>query len=105
MRAAIRRAGLTPEAVDCISAHGTGTRKNDTIETAAIKEVFGSRAYKIPVHAVKSMTGHMIAASGAVEAVAAALTLTTGLIPPTINLREPDPACDLDYVLRRGEAV
>jgi 3-oxoacyl-[acyl-carrier-protein] synthase II len=68
------------------------------VETAALKEVFGRRAYDIPVHSVKSMTGHLIAASGAVEAAAAALTLARGAVPPTINLDSPDPACDLDYV-------
>ncbi|MGB2821177.1 MAG: beta-ketoacyl-[acyl-carrier-protein] synthase family protein [Phycisphaerae bacterium] len=98
MRKAIRDARLTPDDVDCVSAHGTGTVKNDIVETAAIKEVLGARARIVPVHAVKSMTGHMIAASGAVEAVAAVLTLGRGVVPPTINLDRPDPECDLDYV-------
>ena len=98
MRKALRSAGLGPEDIDCVNAHGTGTPKNDVVETAAIKEVLGRRAYEIPVHSVKSMTGHMIAASGAVEAAAAALTLARGTVPPTINLRKPDPQCDLDYV-------
>jgi 3-oxoacyl-[acyl-carrier-protein] synthase II len=98
MRKALADAGLRPEDIDCVNAHGTGTPKNDTVETRAIKEVLADRARKIPVHAVKSMTGHMIAASGAVEAVAAALTLRTKVVPPTINLRNPDPECDLDYV-------
>jgi 3-oxoacyl-[acyl-carrier-protein] synthase II len=98
MRKAMRSAGLGPEEIDCVSAHGTGTPKNDIVETAAIKEALGRRAYEIPVHSVKSMTGHMIAASGAVEAAAAALTLARGAVPPTINLRKPDPQCDLDYV-------
>ena len=98
MTKALGDAGLRPKDVDCVNAHGTGTPKNDAVETAAVKEVLGERARRIPVHAVKSMTGHMIAASGAVEAAAAVLTLRTGTVPPTINLRTPDPECDLDYV-------
>jgi len=98
MTVALADAGLAPGQIDCVSAHGTGTPKNDVVETAAIKEVLGPRAYDVPVHAVKSMTGHMIAASGAVEAAAAALTLSERTVPPTINLERPDPACDLDYV-------
>ena len=98
MTKALADAGLRPEDVDCVNAHGTGTPKNDAVETAAVKEMLGDRARRIPVHAVKSMTGHMIAASGAVEAAAAVLTLRTGTVPPTINLRTPDPECDLDYV-------
>lgn len=98
MRRAMQNAALTPRDIDCVSAHGTGTPKNDVIETLAIKEALGPRAHEIPVHSVKSMTGHMIAASGAVEAVAAALTLARGTVPPTINLTQPDSHCDLDYV-------
>jgi 3-oxoacyl-[acyl-carrier-protein] synthase II len=98
MRMALRTAGLAPQDIDCVSAHGTGTPKNDVVETAAIKAALGPRAREIPVHSVKSMTGHMIAASGAVEAAAAALTLAHGIVPPTMNLRTPDPQCDLDYV-------
>jgi 3-oxoacyl-[acyl-carrier-protein] synthase II len=98
MRKALRSAGLGPEDIDCVSAHGTGTPKNDAVETAAIKQALGGRAYAIPIHAVKSMTGHMIAASGAAEAAAAALTLARNTVPPTINLCKPDPQCDLDYV-------
>jgi 3-oxoacyl-[acyl-carrier-protein] synthase II len=98
MRRAMRQAGLGPEQIDCVNAHGTGTPKNDAIETAAIKEALGHRAYELPVHAVKSMTGHLIAASGAVEAAVAALTLARHAVPPTINLQAPDPQCDLDYV-------
>lgn len=100
MRRAMRVARLAPEQIDCISAHGTGTPKNDAAETAGIKEAFGRRAYEIPVHAVKSMTGHMIAASGAAEAAVAALTLAVGTVPPTLNLQARDPDCDLDYVPR-----
>jgi 3-oxoacyl-[acyl-carrier-protein] synthase II len=98
MARALRDAALSPAEIDCINAHATGTPKNDAVETAAIKEVFGLRAREIPVHAVKSMTGHLIAASGAVEAVAAVLTLSEHVVPPTINLHTPDPECDLDYV-------
>lgn len=98
MTRAIKDAGLTPESVDCVNAHGTGTPKNDVVETRAIKRVLGARAGVIPVTANKSMTGHMIATSGAVEAVASALTLHTGKVPPTINFTCPDPECDLDYV-------
>jgi len=98
MTKALGSARLEPADIDCISAHGTGTIKNDLVETAAIKDVLGQRARQIPVHAVKSMTGHMIAASGAVEAVAAALTIARRVVPPTINLTQPDPQCDLDYV-------
>ncbi len=97
MRKALLDAGLFPGEVDCVNAHGTGTPKNDAVETAAIKEVLGERAYEIPVHAVKSMTGHLIAAAGAVEAAAAVLTLAKGAVPPTANLTRPDPQCDLDY--------
>lgn len=97
MRRALRSANLEPADIDCVNAHATGTPKNDIVETTAIKEALGSRAREIPVHAVKSMTGHLIAASGAVEAVAAALTVARGIVPPTINLQRPDPQCDLDY--------
>jgi 3-oxoacyl-[acyl-carrier-protein] synthase II len=98
MTAALADSRLAPEQIDCINAHGTGTPQNDIVETAAIRDVLGSRADQIPVHAVKSMTGHMIAASGAVEAVAAILTIRRGRVPATINLRRPDRECDLDYV-------
>ncbi len=102
MTRAIADARLTPDAIDCINAHATGTPKNDVAETRAIKRVLGTRARGIPVTANKSMTGHLIASSGAVEAVASCLTLLTGRIPPTINLLEPDPECDLDYVPKVG---
>jgi 3-oxoacyl-[acyl-carrier-protein] synthase II len=95
---AVKDADIEPEDIDCVNAHGTGTPKNDIVETSAINEVLGPRARQIPVHAIKSMTGHLIAASGAVEAVATVLTLSSGTVPPTINLKAPDPECDLDYV-------
>lgn len=98
MSKALEVAELKPDDIDCVNAHGTGTIKNDIVETAAIKEVLGKHAYNIPVHSVKSMTGHMIAASGAVEAVTAALTISEERIPPTINLTKADDQCDLDYV-------
>lgn len=98
MNAAIRDSGINPEDVDYINAHGTSTQLNDANETNAIKEVFGSNAYKIPVSSTKSMTGHMLGAAGGVEAAICALSLKNGIIPPTINLFNRDPECDLDYV-------
>ena len=98
MNRALEIARLKPDDIDCVNAHGTGTVKNDVVETMAIKESLGLRAYEIPVHAVKSMTGHMIAASGALEAVVAALTIRHEVVPPTINLEKADDECDLDYV-------
>jgi 3-oxoacyl-[acyl-carrier-protein] synthase II len=98
MTKAIADAGLSPDEIDSINAHGTGTQKNDIAETLAIKQTLGARAKAIPVTANKSMTGHMIATSGAMEAIASAMTLYTRKIPPTINLACPDPQCDLDYV-------
>jgi 3-oxoacyl-[acyl-carrier-protein] synthase II len=98
MTRALRDAGLRPKEIDAVNAHGTGTLKNDVAETLAIKQVLGPRARAIPVTANKSMTGHLIAASGAVEAVASTLTLFTSKVPPTINRQHPDPECDLDYV-------
>lgn len=98
MRLALAEAKIQPADVDVISAHATSTWIGDRSETAAIKSVFGEAAYQIPVTANKSMTGHMLGASGAVQAIALIKSLQEGLIPPTINLEEPDPACDLDYV-------
>jgi 3-oxoacyl-[acyl-carrier-protein] synthase II len=98
MQAALNNANLTPEKIGYINAHGTGTQLNDATETAAIKKVFGAHAYKIPVSSTKSMHGHLMGAAGAVELVATTLALTNNQLPPTINLVEPDPECDLDYV-------
>jgi len=98
MRDAVARSGLDRSEVDYINAHGTSTPYNDTAETQAIKSVFGDHAYEMAISSNKSMFGHMFGAAGAVEAVATALTLHHGVIPPTINLRTPDPECDLDYV-------
>ncbi len=98
MEAALRDAKLNLEDVDYINAHGTSTPLNDANETKAIKKVFGDHAYRIPVSSTKSMTGHMLGAAGGVEAAICALALKNGIIPPTINLFNPDPECDLDYV-------
>jgi len=99
MTKAIRDAGLQPENIACINAHGTGTPKNDVAETLAIKQALGAHARAIPVTANKSMTGHMIATCGALEAIASAMTLFTRKVPPTINRACPDSQCDLDYVV------
>ncbi|MBW2023658.1 MAG: beta-ketoacyl-[acyl-carrier-protein] synthase II, partial [Deltaproteobacteria bacterium] len=98
MKAALEHAGIHPEDVDYINAHGTSTQLNDIYETRAIKTVFGKRSYQIPVSSTKSMTGHMLGAAGGVETIFSALTIYHGIIPPTINLDNPDPECDLDYV-------
>ena len=100
MERALTDARLRPEQVDVINAHGTGTPKNDPVETLAIKRVFGEHARHMPVCATKSMIGHLISAAGAVEAVAAVIGLRGGWVHPTINLEHPDSACDLDYVPR-----
>ena len=98
MRAALADAGLTPDKVDYLNAHGTGTPYNDRVETIAIKETFGVEAKRVPVSSTKSNVGHMLGAAGAVEAATALLALKEGVLPPTINLHNPDPECDLDYV-------
>ncbi len=102
MRAALAEARLSPADIDVISAHATSTVIGDRSETAAIKQVFGEHAYRIPVTANKSMTGHMLGASGGIEAIALVKSLQEGVIPPTINLETPDPECDLDYVPNRA---
>jgi 3-oxoacyl-[acyl-carrier-protein] synthase II len=97
MRQALRDAGLEPQHIDYVKAHATATPANDVIETRAIKRVFGDGT-QVPVSSVKSLIGHSLGASGAVEAVAAVLALENGFLPPTLNLEHPDPECDLDYV-------
>ena len=98
IRMALKDANLAADEVDYINAHGTSTQLNDYTETLAIKEVFGDRAKKIPVSSTKSMTGHLLGAAGAIEAIFSVLSLRDQICPPTINYDEPDPECDLDYV-------
>lgn len=98
MRTALKDAGVKPEEVDYINAHGTSTKLNDVTETRATKMVFGDRAYQIPISAHKSMFGHLVTAGGAVETIGVVLTMMNGIIPPTIHYETPDPDCDLDYV-------
>ena len=98
MNLALHDAGLRPEEIDYINAHGTSTVLNDRTETRAIHQVFGAHAYKVPINSTKSMIGHLMGAAGAVEAIVCVKTLETGVIHPTINYETPDPECDLDYV-------
>ncbi len=98
IRIALKKAGIDPTEINYINAHGTSTQLNDKMETAAIKTVFGDHAYRIPISSTKSMMGHLIGGSGAVEAAICILVIQNDVIPPTINLTNPDPECDLDYV-------
>ena len=105
MGRALAQSGLRPEEIDYVNAHGTSTPLNDRAETQAIKQVFGEGAYRVPISATKSMTGHLLGAAGALEAAVCVLAIQHGAIPPTINLESPDPECDLDYTpwtARRG---
>jgi 3-oxoacyl-[acyl-carrier-protein] synthase II len=113
IRAALNEARIDPHTTDgagrppiqYISAHGTGTKENDSLETLAVKTVFGDNAKKIPMSSIKSMMGHLIAAAGAVELITCVLTIQNGMLPPTINLNNPDPELDLDYVPNKSRAV
>jgi 3-oxoacyl-[acyl-carrier-protein] synthase II len=98
MSRALKSAGLGPEDIDYICAHGTGTPLNDVSETMSIKKVFGEHAYRVPISSPKSMVGHLMGAAGAISSIACVLAIHDGIIPPTINLDTPDPECDLDYV-------
>jgi act minimal PKS ketosynthase (KS/KS alpha) len=98
IRVALDQARLSPESVDYVNAHGSGTLQNDRHETAAFKLSLGEHAYRIPVSSIKSMIGHSLGAIGALEVAASALTIRSNVVPPTANLENPDPACDLDYV-------
>ena len=105
VRRALARAGVRPEDIQYINAHGTGTQLNDLAETRAIKHVFGESAYSVPISSTKSMTGHMLGAAGAFEAMVTILAMRDGFLPPTVNLENADPECDLDYVPKVGRAV
>src|SRR5271163_3893367 len=105
MRGALREAGMAPEEVGYINAHGTGTAGNDPVETKAIREAFGAHADKLAVSSTKSMHGHALGAAGALEAIATVLALHHGILPPTANFTEPDPECDLDYIPNKARAL
>lgn len=105
MRKALKDANISPDAVSHVNAHGTSTKINDQVETLAIKEVFGSHAKNLKISATKSMTGHLLGAAGGIEAVFTAMALHDEILPGTINLENPDPACDLDYVSSGSEKV
>jgi 3-oxoacyl-[acyl-carrier-protein] synthase II len=105
MKMAVKDAGISPLEMGYINAHGTSTKYGDELESIAIKTVFGDHAYKIPVSSTKSMTGHLLGAAGGVEAVVSILALDRGILPPTINLDNPDPECDLDYIPHTAREV
>ncbi|HMK44466.1 MAG TPA: beta-ketoacyl-ACP synthase II [Dissulfurispiraceae bacterium] len=105
MKMALRDAGVSPEAVQYINAHGTSTKYGDELETAAVKTVFGEHAYKLCVSSTKSMTGHLLGGAGGVEAIFSILALRDKVVPPTMNLENPDPECDLDYVPNKARRI
>jgi 3-oxoacyl-[acyl-carrier-protein] synthase II len=105
IKASLKNAGLAAETIQYINAHGTGTKLNDVTETNAIKVAFGSHAYKLSVSSTKSMHGHLMGAAGALEAVITTLAIQTNRLPPTINLAQPDPECDLDYVANVSKSL
>lgn len=105
IRLALKDGEIEPTEVDYINAHGTSTKYNDELETAAIKDVFGEHAYKLVVSSTKSMTGHLLGAAGGVESVITILSIYHGIVPPTINLDKPDPECDLDYVPHKARRM
>lgn len=104
MRAALDSAGLNPGAIDYVNAHGTGTQQNDIIETSELKAVFGGHAYAMPVSSTKSMHGHLLGAAGALEFIIAVKSMACGIVPPTMHLDSPEPACDLDYVANEARS-
>jgi len=105
MKNAIESAGLKPEDIDYINAHGTSTPTNDPLETKSIKKAFGDYATKVKISSTKGMTGHMVGAAGAVEAIIGIKAIQDNFVPPTINLDEADPECDLDYIPNKGEEM
>jgi len=105
MRRALQDAGIRPDDVEYINAHGTSTPAGDPIEVAAVKSVFGDHARKLMMSSTKSMTGHLLGAAGGLEAVVTGLTIARGVVPPTINLEKPDPTCDLDLVPHKARTI
>ena len=105
MAMAMSESGVTIDDIDYISAHGTGTPTNDRVESLAVRRLFGARADKVPMSSIKSMIGHTMGAASAIEAVACALAIDTGIAPPTINYEKPDPECDLDYVANQARRI
>ena len=103
MRAALKRAGLNPEDIDYINAHGTSTQVGDEIELAAVKRLFGDAAQKLSMSSTKSAIGHLLGAAGSVEAIFSILAIRDGVVPPTLNLDNPSPGCDIDLVPKRAK--
>merc|ERR1712113_1359314 len=105
MSLALKDGRISPEQVSYINAHGTSTPANDSTETAAIKKVLSKQAYKVAVSSTKSMTGHLLGGSGGIEAVATMMAIANNQVPPTINLENPDPECDLDYIANQSREL